>query len=190
MEKAIDNKLLREFIRGCHDSFCIIYNTYKDKVYFYCYKICKNSEDAKELVQSIFIKIWENRSKIDPERPIEPYLFTIVRNHTFDYLKSLSMHQMLHIGLGNIELPSSNTEDAYEFTEYQNITSRIIDKLPEMRQIIFKMKYEEGLEVKQIAKMLNISPNTVKSQLNKASKTIREYINTYMNLILLFLLIG
>lgn len=182
MNERVDSKIVKKFVNGCESSFCLIYNKYKDKIYFYCFRYCKSEEDTQELVQIIFIKLWENRHKIDYKRPLEPYLFTIVRNQIYDFLKSLSFYELIKRNSDQDEIPSSNLLDLIQFNEYQDLANQAIDKLPEMRQIIFKMKYEEGLETEEIASLLKLSPNTVKSQLAKASKSIREYLSMYMHI--------
>ena len=178
MPKEIDHIILKKFTKGCEDAFCTIYHQFRDKIYFYCLKLVKDQANAEELVQVIFVKLWENRVKIDYKRNIEPYLFTIARNLILDHLKSKSLYEFVGISNESSDFASSDFINDLEYNEYHELANQAIENLPEMRQIIFKMKYEENRDVTEIAELLRISPNTVKSQLSKASKAIRKHLSS------------
>jgi RNA polymerase sigma-70 factor (ECF subfamily) len=174
----IDSSVILSFKRGNEASFNLIFETYKNKIYYYIFRFCKNSADTEELVQQVFIKIWMLKHKIDHTRNFEAFLFKVTRNLVFDHLRKKALHFLyLHVDDPEVILPdfaSAHPDDDFTFEEYHKLALTIIDELPEKRQIIFKMNYEEGKSIEEIAELLQLSTHTVKSQLVKAFKTIRQ----------------
>lgn len=151
-------------------AFRFIYDAYKDKLFTYCLKFTKSAPDAQEVVQQSFIRLWEYRHRIDPDRPLDPYLYKIVRNCAFDYLRDVARTAQLK---EDVALPPLYCYQEHTSPDYERIAQEAIDTLPEKRQIIFRMSYDEGMSPQEIANTLRLSVHTVKSQLVKATKTLR-----------------
>jgi len=185
--RSVDQDTIRLFSGGCQKAFASIYAVYKDRLYYFFLKFIKDPLEAEELLQSIFVKLWEKRKSIRPNTSFEAFLFTTAKHLALDALKSKTKQQLIALH-ETYRQPQNTTEDQLFFEEYQSLTEEAIEQLPEKRQIIFRMNHEEGLNVAEIANLLQLSPSTVKTQLSKASQAIRHYVQTHGELIFMFLL--
>ena len=181
--------VVQNLAEGSSEAFRTIYDHYKDRTYYFLLKFCKNPDTAEELLQSLFVKLWERRKKLRTNTNFEAFLFTIAKHHAIDFLKSRSREQFIELHeLCALEQGLNTTEQELYFTELRAIANNAIESLPEKRQIIFRMNQEEGLNPSEIAQMLGLSLNTVKVQLNKANHFIRAYVRTNGEVTLLLLL--
>lgn len=160
--------------KGNKHAFRQLFDDYHAKVYHYVLRFTRDEDDAEDLAQRVFVKVWENRKGIDVERSLDAYLFTIAHHLACRYLKQKASATVRTIATEEVTAPS--TEDMIYLHELTELTRIKIDQLPEKRQIIFKMHYEEYLSDAEIAEILGLSIHTVRSQLVKASKSIREFI--------------
>lgn len=160
--------------RGDQRAFRQLFDDYHAKVYHYVLRFTREEVDAEDLAQQVFVKVWESRKKIDPERSLDAYIFTIAHHLACRYLKQKARTVPRETVPEEVIAPS--TEDLIYLHELAELTRLKIDQLPEKRQIIFKMHYEEYLSDEEIAEALGLSVHTVRSQLVKASKIIREFI--------------
>jgi RNA polymerase sigma-70 factor (family 1) len=189
MPIILNKGILRKLSSGDEKAFRRVYDTYKSKLYFYALKFTKNEHNAEEIVQQVFIKLWDTKYAIDPALSFDAYLFRITRNTTFNFLK-MQARENLHkqVFMADTTQKDHQTEEALDYYECEALALEAIEALPEMRQIIFKMSHDEGLNAEEIAEMLEISVNTVKSQLVKASKTIKAHLLLHANILLLLCL--
>ena len=167
---------LYRFRKGDMNAFGKIYEHYVDKLYYYTLKFVKTPEIAEEIVQGVFVKIWENRTKIKLELSFDAYLYRITKNQTLNFLKRQAYEnrfreQLIPIYTRGVD----TTENQVYMNETTKIIHRAIDKLPEKRQAIYRMSRLEGIDHEGIATKLGISKNTVKVQIVKASKFVRSY---------------
>ncbi len=184
---TLKKRSIRSFVAGDPVAFRKVYDVYKDKLLIYCLKFTKSVPDAEEVVQQSFIRLWEFRHCIDPDRPLDPYVYRIVRNCAFDYLKEVARAARLKEDLQSI-LVAPSYQDSSSADEYIELAQRAIEMLPEKRQIIFRMSYDDGMTHQQIAEALQLSIHTVKSQLVKATKTVRLLLIQQVSLIIVLLL--
>jgi len=189
-DKSVPISVLQLLKKGDQQAFRTVYDFYKDRLYFFLLKFCKNPHDTEELLQSLFVKLWENRKKIREDTSFDAYIFTIAKHLAFDFLKSRTRQQLQSMHSNVFEISAANlTEEKLLFEEYQLITNQAIDALPEKRQMIYRMNHDEGLTVKQIAEILQLSPSTVKAQLSKASQFVRNFVSKHGELAFLFLML-
>jgi len=164
-------------IKGNKKCFLNIYNRYKDKVYYYTLKITRSDSIAEEIVQDVFVKIWTKRDQINPSYPFPSYLFRITHNHTINILKRNTFEEKVKRNiLSKANTSSCETEDTVIYNEYLRILSDAIKQLPPKRKDIFDLSRMQGISHDEIASQMGISKNTVKSQIVKANKSIRKYI--------------
>ncbi len=172
--------------KGSDRAFRQLFDDYHAKVFHYVLRFTRDEDDAEDLAQRVFVKVWENRKKIDAARSLDAYIFTIAHHLACRYLKqkarSMSRTTMAE------EATAPSTENIIYLHELTELTRLKIDQLPEKRQIIFKMHYEEYLSDEEIAEVLGLSVHTVRSQLVKASKSIREFIRETSKIQACFLL--
>lgn len=171
-----EDVLLCELVnQGDEAAFRRLFSKYHQPVFAYACKLTRSREIALDAVQEVFMKTWINRSHLNGNLSIKAYLFSAIRNYVFDYLKK-AMHSeklrqhILYHQPGSV----AGTDHRVILRELEEAQARIIDSLPPQRRQIFRMSRYEGLSHEEIAERLGISRNTVKDQIVKASRVLRE----------------
>lgn len=135
-------------------------------------------EDSENLVQEVFLTLWEKRTEIKEEYNFQSYLYTITKRLTIKELRKQALEKQFQIySKGFLNEVSDHAEEAIIFSDLLNEAYQSIDKLPSERKEIFLLSKEKGLSNQEIADKLHISKRTVENQLYRATKTIREQIN-------------
>ncbi len=185
--KAI-NLLAKRIKKGDIKAFDLLYHTYSQKLYGFAFSMLKNHEDAKEIVQETFFRIWEKRERIDPSGSVQAFLFSVSYHTTIDLLRQKLRNDQYRIYLQN-QLPEQDNaeKDPAYFQELIRILNETVSTLPEQRKNIYLLSREEGLSHKEIAEKLKISVKTVENQITLALKTIRKQLtsNDLLSLLLL-----
>lgn len=136
---------------------------------------------AENIVQDVFLKIWENRTQLDPSGNIKSYLYTLVKNHA---LKQLRHDEVVTRASGElVELAESPpSPDAVLGERDLRVAVRnAIDELPERCREIFSMSRFDNLRYSEIAEILDISPKTVETQMSRALKQLREHLSDFLS---------
>jgi RNA polymerase sigma-70 factor (family 1) len=137
--------------------------------------IVKDREEAENMLQDVFMKIWLRKEKITLDISLKPYIFTSLKNIAFDYLKKMERDsQMKKTFLERMQEPY-NQESVNEDVTVKVVSSAIA-RLSEKRKMIIKLNIEDGKSYQEIAQIMQISKNTVKNQLIKAKQHLRNYI--------------
>ncbi len=187
LQVTVKKRTVRCFVAGDPGAFRKVYDAYRDKLFAYCLKFTKSTPDAEEVVQQSFIRLWEFRHNIDLNLPLDPYVYRIARNCAFDYLKEAARTARLKEDFRSALSTSSYHEDGPSADKYDELAQQAIKMLPEKRQIIFRMSYDEDMTHEQIAEALQLSVHTVKSQLVKATKSLRLHLLQHVSLLAVLL---
>ncbi len=180
MKLSLDKKKLEDLKKGDKEAFESIYWMYRKPVYGMAYRYLKVHELAEDAVQDIFFKLWEKKEILDPEKPFEPFLFSILKNHVLNMIKVKKRRILRQFEYTNIYSKKTKETDAEIIcSDTERIVQEGLDLLPEGKQLVFKMKRIEGYSNKEIARELDISVHTVKSQLYKASKFLRTFVKAH-----------
>jgi RNA polymerase sigma-70 factor (ECF subfamily) len=135
----------------------------------------KSKEDAEEIVQETFLKIWENRENYWEEYPFESLLFRIARNTSLNYARKKVNRKVFEDHLNFFTEVSESAADQYIlFKETQSIIDTILNGLPPKQKEIFLLQKVEGLSRQEIAGKLGISVITIDHQLFKANRYVKE----------------
>lgn len=174
-----DLEIIKERIAYHNDqkSFRKFFNFYYKRLFTFSLRILKSKEVSEEVVSDIFIKLWENREKLLEIKNIETYLYKSVRNQSLNVIKQkLSKHNE-HLSLDQAHLEFAiecfTPENVYFADELRNYIDQVVEKLPPACKTSFLLVKEDGLSYQEAAKILEISPLTVKKQSLKAIKAIR-----------------
>ncbi len=169
--KISDATLIHAIKRGDHFAFDQLFYKYGPMLYAFIVSILKDEPESEEVVQDIFLKIWEKRKELQTGYSFKSYLFTIAYNATKKIYRQKLLDnkykQEAAIVMGQ------NSSSDLSVVEYRNLldyVDTIINRLPPARREIFIMSKKEGLKNDEIAKALNISEQTVKNQLVAARK--------------------
>ena len=182
--------LIRAFKNGDQKAFEKLFERYHKKLYAYLMRLLDSKEDAEEIVQESFIKIWEKREEFIEGYSFNAFLFTIAKNTFLNFTREKVNRRVFedHFQIIN-EMESDKTDDYVIFKETREIIRLIIEGMPPRRREVFMMRKVEGLSRKEISEKLGISVITVDSQLLKANTYLKDELKKY-GLLLICLLAG
>lgn len=176
------NKDLVSRIReGDTKAFEIFYASHRKSVYELAIKYLKDPELAEDAVQDVFMKIWLGRETLNSAMSLRGLLYTSLKNHVLNMLKMNKrriIRQFEYLSI-NIKKEHGPENDAY-FSELKEILEEGMDQLPKGKQTVYRMKRLEGYSNQEIAVLLDISVNTVKSQFRRANNFLIEYVKSRM----------
>lgn len=169
-------------------AFYNIYERYSKRLYGFVLRYIKQKEDTEEIVQEVFVKIWESRNKIDAYSSFESYLFTIAYNTTISLLRKRTIEQKYLEHLKSLQQPDNSPDliDEIHFNELNDRVQTLLNELTPRQKEIFQLSREEGLSHDEIAKKLNISLNTVKKHMGNTLSFLKSQIDSNLTINLLF----
>ncbi len=188
-----DCELMIRLQKGERNAFEQIFDRYHEKLLFYTVAIVKSQSTGKDIVQETFIRLWTNRHNLDPDQSLSGYLHTIARNLALNHLKRAGYdHELREKIWENIQEVQQrvDTEENLFGRESNKLIQEAIYQLPPKRKQIFKLSREQGYTHKEIAKHLDISPNTVKNQIVSALKEIRAHLQRHSDIALCWLIVA
>jgi RNA polymerase sigma-70 factor (family 1) len=164
-------RLIKKFIKGNKRAFDTIYAKYCDAMYNICMRYTKNQDEAADILQDAFIKIYEKRELFDPQYSIGAWIKRIVMNEAINHYRVNKKFEL-------VEDDSffEQEDEVIEVVDNTNLKEKLtktIDSLPPGYQAVFKMYVIENLTHKEIAQYLDISENTSKTQLSKARRMLK-----------------
>lgn len=192
MEKLNENELFSQLKDGDEKAFEYFFKTYFEMLYHYAFQITQDQVQSEEIVSDTFVLVWEKRSQIELYGTPRAYLFKSVYNQCLNYFKHKKVDDkyrefFIH-HQPSPELPKSYNGYPLETLidqEFQQHLQKSINKLPEQCRRIFIMSRFEDKKNKEIAEILGLSVNTVKTQILRALSHIRKDVKDLLLLILL-----
>ena len=162
---------------GDKQSFNKLFYLYERKLYNFSYKLLHSQEDAEEIVQEVFIRVWEHRSTLKEDLPFEAFIIRIAKNLIYNKAKRrVNEYAYREYCMKHIHILRLTTEDDVNFNTLEALTSRFIEQLPPQRKTVFTMSRMRGLTNKEIASQLNVSTSTVENHINKALKSLKHHL--------------
>ncbi|MEN7547627.1 RNA polymerase sigma-70 factor [Rapidithrix thailandica] len=190
-----EKQLVISLNQGDESAFQSLFDLYSSRLYLYCFRFLKSKDLSDEIVQGVFIKIWEQRANVNPEFNFSAFIFKVAKNLLVDFLRKMSREEEAKMELQlKTQLYQSLPEDEMIYSELKKLIEDAVHKLPEKRQRIFRMSRFEGLSHEEIARQLGLSKNTVKVSIFKSLCFLREYLASHDKikvsyLLLLFLMV-
>jgi len=178
--------LYEEMKRGKEYAFDFFFNYYYPGLCVYAQKmISLPEEEARDIVQDVFVKFWNDCKKLDIQFSIRSYLFVAVKNRCFDVLRKKNRN----IKVQEISNEYDIADEAFEtyiLSELETLFNKSLTKLPERCREVFELSRLHGLKNREIAAKLNLSEKTVENQITKALHILREELKDYLPLLILF----
>lgn len=175
MDYNDEAKLVQALKNGDIAAFDKLFSGYGSRLYHFSIGYLKLKEEAEEVVQEVFLRVWRNRSELKPELSFKSYLFTIAYHLILEYFEKIN--RRLEFKHQIIEESFNFTDDMEDRLNYRLLlekVDRLIVQLPlRQREILLKRK-KGGISVKDIANELKISPKTVENHLTEALKNIKK----------------
>jgi RNA polymerase sigma factor (sigma-70 family) len=174
-----DDELIISFREGNDLAFITLYNRYKYAVYNFCLKMLADSDTAKDVVQSVFIKIYEKRGQLEQPGSFRQWLFAIARNESISYFRKNKIFSPLHEKMENTN--SDNTISAVERdSEIALVNNAIAQLEPDLREVIILREYQ-SLSYREIGEIVGIPEKTVKSRLYRARQMMYEILKPHFS---------
>lgn len=178
IEEHIDATLISRFRNGDMEAFRKIYESFCEPLYRFAYSYLKDSFEAEEIIQDVFLKVWEKRAEVDEQKSFKSYLYRITVNKIFNELKHRVVKQKYEQHLQNFDQTSIETpESSIQFQELNKKVEHLLTRLPEQQRNIFIMSRWKGLSNAEIADNLDLSIRTVENQIYRAAKFIKLHLN-------------
>lgn len=173
-------ELLALVSTGDRQAFTRLYSQYLDAAYHYVYLFTKSKDEAEEILQEVFVKIWENRERLAEVQSFKNYLFKAAKNRVLDEVRKLQVRHRVFTEIKRGKtVNDESTTDAIAYKDYYRVVQQAIEKLPPKRKLIFRMNTENGLSHDEIAAQLGVSKSMVKNQLYKAYEFVRQYLSQH-----------
>lgn len=179
MSPALLNErdLLVQLKKGDDDAFKEIYHLHSNRLYSNLLKLVKSEDLAMDLLQDLYIKLWNNRASIDVDKSIGAYLFSIAKNLAIDFFRRAARESNLQSHLITVGTELYNhVDDVLFHKETSAILNKAIQALPSQQQKIFNLCKIEGRSYDEAASILGLSSATVGNQLVKAVRSVRKAI--------------
>jgi RNA polymerase sigma-70 factor (ECF subfamily) len=183
--KFEDQQLVQSLQKGNVAAFDSLFEIYSPKLYGFAFKYFRNEAEAEELVQEVFVKVWENRHGLKTEHSFKSYLFTIALNQIRKYFNKKAV-ALRYLESLQHEPEFSDPALAEDYESALQKLNSIIDQMPSRRREIFIKSKLEGKSSKEVAAELNISPGTVDNQVSEALRFLRSQFKTESLGLLLF----
>ena len=175
--KINDQELITQFLKGDEKALELLIQKYLKPIYGYVFKFVQNQQDAEDLTQETFLKMWRNLKKFKKEKNFKSWLFTIAKNTCFDFLRKKKKN--LALNLENLEIIADFAPSFLEELEKENWTEKIkreMEKLPFKMQKVLDLYYNFGLNFREISEILKEPVNTIKSRHNRAIYKLKKSI--------------
>lgn len=183
----LDNLLLQQMKQGDKKALETLFKTYYSSLVKFARNIIKNTEQAEDITQDVFIKIWDKRQDLENITSFKAYLFMAVRNQCFNTLKVNERKNWLDDEPENYENYMTNHVEAnLNAKDLNGKIKEAIELLPEKCKLTFQLSRFENLSYKEIAETMNVSVKTVENQMGKALALLRKSVLPYLNLVVLF----
>ena len=182
-------ELLALVAKGEERAFTELFDAYYRQLGEYVYKLTESIEVTEEIVQDVFIKIWLKREALPELDNFSYYLFILSKNQTLNHLRKKANDKVRQLEwLKQFEEEAYMPDDTPVIEEYRSLIDDAIEKLPPQQKKVYKMSREERLKHEEIAKILNISPETVKKHIKLALRFIKNDLSSQNDAVIILVL--
>ena len=188
IDTILKNKLVEKIIAGNHTAFEMLFKTYSQRLIYFSRRYVLDKQTAENIVQDVFLRIWQNKENLNPSKSIKSYLFTAVKNESLKQLRHLSVEKQQQENVSRLSVVELTPDEAIDKNELKGELNKAINDLPEKCREIFYMSRFDQLKYSEIADILGISIKTVETQMGRALKKLRGQL-AHLISIILFLMI-
>jgi RNA polymerase sigma-70 factor (family 1) len=169
-----------------HGAFNELFERYGVILYTFTYKKVRDKESAKDLVQSVYTDLWQKRSSINIKGEFRAYLFTILKNRILNEFRHQKVSQRFVDNFqAYINDAEDNTDHLVRYNDFSLLIEQEIQALPEKMRIVFKLSKDDAMTRKEIAAILNLSEEAVKSRMHRAMIILKGRLGILYLLILI-----
>jgi len=170
-----ESKLIDMLIEGRKSAFEQLYHSYSNRVFNLSFFLLKDTGWSEDVVQDVFVKLWENRSGLQRDQNLWTYLYVMTKRQALNKLRSVkrsnACFERLWTQISEVE---DNLHDTVVAKELKENIKKLLRLLPRQQRTVFSLSRLEGFSHREIAERLNISPNTVKNHIVQAAKYLKN----------------
>ena len=184
-----DTELFHRIQKGDEKAFTIAYELYNKLIYVLSYRYLMDEERAKDVVQYVFVKLWEYRAELNIGISLKNFLFTMAKNYILNLIRNenTALEKQYEIAQQVLGYEDDLVEKL-ERREQMSLFYQALAKLPEQKKRICVMKIREEMSNEEIAERLNVSINTVKTHYAEALKLLRRELLKLLMIIIILML--
>ena len=171
-------EMLRE-PRTRREGFAVLVKQYSEKLYWKVRRIVLSHEDANDVLQNVFIKVWSNLQNFQGKSSLSTWLYRIAVNESLDFLRKQKLSDKVSAD-EDVSVASRLMSDEYfDGDEVQARLQEAVARLPEVQRMVFNLKYFEEMKYSEISQILNTSEGALKASYHLAVKKITEYLHLF-----------
>ena len=174
-----DKELLSKFKEDNNLGFQLIVKKFQERVYWQIRRITKNHQDTEDIMQNVFIKVWNGLAKFREDSNLYTWIYRIAFNETHTFLSKENKRKTVDVDPPLFENSISIEGESYSGKEIQDLLNRALEKLPEKQKIVFDLKYFDDLKFKEIAELTGTSVGGLKASYHLAVKKIETFLKEY-----------
>src|SRR5688500_14099692 len=172
---SCDPGCLERLANGDRSAFAWLYKNYSKRIYDYAMLITANESTSEDIVQEVFLKLWQHRQKLPDVKDFNGYLYIIYRNHIRDVLNKHEKETIVRkVYFRDTSVTVHIPDEILVYKEKQQFIAQAVNRLPHRQKLVYKLSREHGWKRERIAQELKISPLTVREQLRKATKSLKK----------------
>ncbi len=182
-----EKELFSQVSADSHEAFNTLFGLYRPRLFRFAIQLVKAHDEADEVVQETFVKLWLKRDVLISVDDPEKFVYTVLRNICIDRLRKIARDGRLREEIWlHVDSHANPTEEQVFADESAGLVHRAFERLSPHKQVIFELSRHQGLSYDEIADKLKISRNTVKNQLVSSLRFIREYLARHLAIFLFF----
>ncbi|HEY0740947.1 MAG TPA: RNA polymerase sigma-70 factor [Chryseosolibacter sp.] len=182
MSGELNSDLILRIKQGDARSFEVLFNMLYGPLCSYANKFVHDADEAEEIAQDVFIRLWNARTQLDEDDSVKGYLFTAAKNKCLHYLEHKKVKDKYAAILHHV-YTAIDDQNAYEHLVANELEAEIrkaLQGLPKQCRAVFQLNRQQGLKYSEIATRLNISQKTVETQMSRALSKLRVQLRDYM----------
>lgn len=177
--------LFRRIALGDEDAFREAVHYYSPKLISFLFSITKTIHIAEEIMQEVFLRLWKNRESVEIDN-LGGWLYRVASNLAYSYLKREALNGRLLSSLKKKQTNRfSEIDQQIDYKECEKLIHTALNQLPDQQRKVCQLSLQEGMSRKEVADLLNISPNTVRNHLARALQFLRHFLS-HANMLVFF----
>ncbi|MBS1663037.1 MAG: RNA polymerase sigma-70 factor [Bacteroidetes bacterium] len=179
-----ENDLFPRIAQGDEQAFRKLFDGYRERLYAFAWQLCHSAVDAEEVVQDIFLKLWEQRERLADVSSPGSYIYAMTRNRTLDLLTKIARNeQMIRQVWNNMKRSENEAEELLHAQESRKLIEAALSQLSEKKQTVFRLSRQEGLSHQEIASRMNLSVQTVKNIITEVLRHIQHFLSQHSEIL-------
>jgi len=186
-----ETELLIRIAEGESYAFKLIFNKFHGSVYTFALWYLKSEVEAEEVVQEIFLKLWQQGKDISKINNLESYLKTLTRNRSLDILRHRArVAKANYANTSGWQESHNETEQQILLNDTTKVLNEAVNRLPNQQKLVYQLCVQQGFKNNEVAERLKLSPLTVRTHMKHALKFLRIYVSKRTDLVVIFLVSG